>query len=111
MEDTFLCNNIRVYSCQQEEEGCSLKMIPGEVTVIIDAIQPPEGYGFCVQSISRGTGDISIYRISVENGILTEGGTEKEYRLGDADYEAFCNDSTDIEWKSISDLSGLDILS
>lgn len=107
----FLCNNIRVYSCQQEEEGCSLKMIPGEVTVIIDAIQPPEGYGFCVQSISRGTGDISIYRISVENGILTEGGTEKEYRLGDADYEAFCNDSTVIEWKSISDLSGLDILS
>ncbi len=64
-----------------------------------------------MQSISRGTGDIDIYRISVENGTLTEGGTERRYRLGDAEYEAFCDGSTSIEWKSISDISGLDVLS
>ena len=107
----FLCNNVRVYSCQKEGEGYRLKMIPGEVTILIDAIQPSEGYGFLVQSISRGTGDIDIYRISVENGTLTEGGTERRYRLGDAEYEAFCDGSTSIEWKSISDISGLDVLS
>ena len=36
---------------------------------------------------------------------------EKEYRLGDADYEAFCNNSVKLAWRSISDVSGLDALS
>lgn len=107
----FMCNNVRVYSCQQEGEGYSLKMIPGEVTVIVDVMLPSERHGFLVQSVSRGTGDISIYRISVENGSLTEGSVEKEYRLGDADYEAFCNNSVKLAWRSISDVSGLDALS
>ena len=41
-----MCNNVRVYSCQQEGEGYSLKMIPGEVTVIVDVMLPSEGMDF-----------------------------------------------------------------
>ena len=69
----FMCNNVRVYSCQQEGEGYSLKMIPGEVTVIVDVMLPSERHGFLVQSVSRGNRRYFHLSISVENGIAYGG--------------------------------------
>ena len=93
-ETAFIYSDIRVYTCEKQAAGYVLKPISGEVTTLGLCIAE-DGNGLFTQDISRGTGAIDIYRITIQDGALVRGDSEQEYTLGDAGYQEFGNAESD----------------
>lgn len=108
-ETAFIYSDIRVYTCEKQAAGYVLKPISGEVTTLGLCIAE-DGNGLFTQDISRGTGAIDIYRITIQDGALVRGDSEQEYTLGDAGYQEFGNANPTVEWLELSDRSALAVI-
>ena len=106
--DVFLGNVIRVFTCEKTD-GYQLKAISGEIQTISLFI-PSDGNGLYDYWLSRGTGAVQIYRITIQDDTLSGGAAteaEMEFTMGTSEDSAFTNENQSVEWKDISDLSVL----
>lgn len=108
-ETAFIYSDIRVYTCEKQATDYVLKPISGEVTTL-GLCMAKDGNGLFTQDISRGTGAINIYRITMQDGTLVKGNSEQEYTLGDAEYKAFSDANPAVEWLELSDRSALAVI-
>lgn len=107
--DVFTGNMIRVFTCEKAGGDYQLKAITGEIQTI-SLFFPSDGNGLYDYWLSRGTGAVRIYRITMQDGTITGGSTaqeEQQFTMGDSADEAFENENKSVEWKDVSDLSGL----
>ncbi len=108
--DTFYGTMLRAYSCQKEGDGYTLKMIDGEL-ITLNLYRAQDGNGLFEQEASRGTGDIYLYRITIQNDTLTKA-SEPEYHfmIGDTAMAEFGNTNPIPAWTDISSMDGLAVL-
>lgn len=109
-EDVFEFHDCRVYSCEKTKSGYQLQMIEGDAAVQGLYI-PEDGNGLYKQEFSRGTGSMSIYRITIKSGTLTTGALpEQQFTMGDNSAEQFANSNSISVWQDISNLEGLNAI-
>lgn len=103
----FIYYDFHVYSCEKQAGSYVLNPIRGSVAAIGPRISE-DGDGLYSNNISRGTGDVEIFRITIKDNELVTGSVERVMKLGTSEYEAFNEASPTIEWISISDRSALE---
>ena len=103
----FIYYDFHVYSCENQGGSYVLKPIEGSATAIGPRISE-DGNGLYSNNISRGTGDVEIFRITIKDNKLVTGSVERVVKLGTPEYEAFNKANPTIEWISISDRSALE---
>ena len=90
------------YSCEKSGNGYKLKTIGGEVyaeTLWLMA----DGSGIYRQEFSRGTGQIRIYKIMIQNGeFITAETPEYQFTMGDDAQMAFANTNELCQWIDIN---------
>lgn len=100
--DVFEGLNIRVYSCQKSVEGYSIKAIEGDTTTLA-VFLPQNGNGLLAKDFARGTGKISYYRITVEDGVrMHTTPAEREFTMGDEGVQSFEAENAAPQWIDIS---------
>ena len=100
--DVFDALNIRVYTCQKSGEEYILKAVEGDTTTLA-VFLPQDGNGLFAKDFSRGTGEISYYRITVENGVLVHAATpEYQFIMGDEAVSAFEAENAAPQWIDIN---------
>ena len=98
----FIMQDCRVFSCSETEAGYELKVIEGNA-VVEKLYIPSDGNGLYCQEFLRGTGQVSIYMLTIQNGILTrETEPEHQFTFGDAAMEEFTSSNLDVQWTSIT---------
>ncbi|MBC5646842.1 RNA polymerase sigma factor [Christensenella tenuis] len=107
-EGPFLYNKFHVYTCEKEGESYALKPVSGEITALGLCIAG-DGNGLFTQELSRGTGEMRIYRITIQDGTLVKGSAEQSFTMGDADNQAFIAANPSVEWMELSDRSAFTI--
>lgn len=81
--------------------------VPGDQ--LIDNIYiAADGNGLYEMMVSRGNGNCEVHRITIGSGSLDMGGAEQTFILNDASFAEFTSTNSFPEWKSVSDISGLD---
>ena len=103
----FIYYDFHVYSCEKQAGSYVLNPIRGSVAAIGPRISE-DGDGLYSNNISRGTGDVEIFRITIKDNELVTGSVERVMKLGTSEYEAFNEANPTIEWISISDRSALE---
>lgn len=107
MVGQFVVYDCRVFGCSETEGGYELKQIDGNV-VIETLYTASDGNGLYCQEFMRGTGQVSTYRLTLQNGALTRANDpEYEFTFGDAAMQEFSGSNPAVQWTDISDLSGL----
>lgn len=92
----------RAYSCEKLGSGYTLKTIGGEINAQTLWLMV-DGSGLYRQEFSRGTGQINIYKIMIQNGeIITAEAPEYQFTMGDADNTAFTSTNEKPEWIDIN---------
>lgn len=90
------------YSCEKSGNGYKLKTIDGEVyapTLWLMA----DGSGIYRQDFSRGTGQISMYKIMIQNGeLITAETPEYQFTMGDDANTTFTNTNALVQWIDIT---------
>ena len=108
LEDTaFIQHDMKIFTCTQGDGGYQLTEVPGDQ--LIDNIYiAADGNGLYEMMVSRGNGNCEVHRITIGSGSLDMGGAEQTFILNDASFAEFTSTNSFPEWKSVSDISGLD---
>lgn len=102
----FIYYDFHVYSCEKQGDTYALKPIHGSVTAMGLCITG-DGNGLYSQQISRGTGAVEVFRITIQGGKLVSGSVERKMTLGSSEYETFNEANPAVEWIDISDQSAI----
>ncbi len=103
-EGAFYAYDVRVFTFSNG----SAQALGGEFATLMFYI-PTDGNGlYSLDSVSRGTGVTEISRVTMDQNTLLQGSTEVTFVMGDGADDAFYSANPGVQWKSISDLSGLD---
>ena len=106
-EDVFDAYDIRVFTVVQDSSGYTLKAIDGDM-VSLAIYLPADGNGLYTMDMSRGTGEIRIYRLTIAGDTLTMGSApELTYTLGDDAGAQFINSNSCAGWMSAYGMDGL----
>ncbi len=108
-ENVFNAYDVRVFTINQGASGAEAKALSGEFATLTLYI-PSDGNGlYTLDSMSRGTGKTDICRVTMNGDTVTKGYTpEISFIMGDGTDEEFHASNPAVQWKSISDLTGLD---
>ena len=101
----FYMYDIRVFTCN----GSELVPIQGDQTAT-GVHLAGDGNGLLTVNFSRGTGMMEISRISIQDGTLVYGSVEQSFRMDQPEADTFNSSNPEINWISVSDTSGLDVL-
>lgn len=105
-EDAFYAYDVRVFTFAEGSD--TAQALSGEFATLMFYI-PSDGNGlYSLNSVNRGTGVTEISRVTLEQDALLKGSTEVTFVMGDGADDAFYSANPGVQWKSISDLSGLD---
>ena len=109
IEDVFDAYDVRVFTISQGASGAEAKALSGEFATIMLYI-PSDGNGlYDLDGMSRGTGETDICRVTMDGDTITKGyPPEISYIMGDGTDDEFHASNPAVQWKSISDLTGLD---
>lgn len=103
-EGAFYAYDVRVFTLSNG----SVQALGGEFATLMFYI-PTDGNGlYSLDSVSRGTGVTEISRVTMDQNTVLQGSTEVTFVMGDGADDAFYSANPGVQWKSISDLSGLD---
>lgn len=106
-EDVFDAYDIPVFTVVQDLSGYTLKAIDGDM-VSLAIYLPADGNGLYTMDMSRGTGEIRIYRLTIAGDTLTMGSApELTYTLGDDPGAQFINSNSCVGWMSAYGMDGL----
>ncbi len=105
-EDVFYAYDVRVFTIAEGSD--TVQALGGEFVTLMFYI-PSDGNGlYSLDSVNRGTGVTEISRVTLGQDALLKGSTEVTFVMGDGADDAFYSANPGVQWKSISDLSGLD---
>ncbi len=109
-ETTFYYRDLQIFTCEQTDSGYTLKKIQGEQSAM-NLFLAADGNGLFVEEFSRGTGDIWLHRLTIEeSGLVYHSTAEYTYTLGDDGMNRFSEDNPEVTWVDIDDRSGLSVL-
>lgn len=108
-EDVFNAYDVRVFTINQDTSEAEIKALSDEFATVMLYI-PSDGNGlYSSDGMSRGTGKTEICRVTMNGDTITKGSTpELTFTMGDGTDDTFYASNQAVQWKSISDLSGLD---
>ena len=104
----FIYYAYRVYTAENTGSGYQPKAIEGS-GISLDLAIPPEGPGlYSLQDFSRGMGYEEYYRVTIQNGALTEEGDPAlQAVMGDETHVANIEQAPEFHWFPVTDLNGL----
>lgn len=104
----FIYYAYRVYTAENTGSGYQPKAIEGS-GISLDLAIPPEGPGlYSLQDFSRGMGYEEYYRVTIQNGALTEEGDPAlQAVMGDEAHVTNIEQAPDFHWFPVTDLNGL----
>ena len=104
----FIYYAYRVYTAENTGSGYQPKAIEGS-GISLDLAIPPEGPGlYSLQDFSRGMGYEEYYRVTIQNGALTEEGDPAlQAVMGDETHVANIEQAPEFHWFPVADLNGL----
>lgn len=103
-EDVYYAYDVRVFTVSKG----SVQALGGEFATLMFYI-PTDGKGlYSLDNVNRGTGVTEISRVTMDQNRVLQGSTEVSFVMGDGADDAFYSANPGVQWKSISDLSGLD---
>lgn len=104
----FIYYAYRVYTAENTGSGYQPKAIEGS-GISLDLAIPPEGPGlYSLQDFSRGMGYEEYYRVTIQNGPLTEEGDPAlQAVMGDETHVANIEQAPEFHWFPVTDLNGL----
>ena len=98
--------DVRLFSCKQTDREYEPVVISGDEMVMALDI-PEDGKGLLSDLFSRGNGMHEIHRITVKDDKMIYGESEQTFQLGSDEETAFYQKNQAVEWKEVTDLSGL----
>lgn len=107
-EGPFIYYDFHVYRCEKQGDSYVLNAIEGSATAMGPHIAE-DGNGLYTETISRGTGEVEISRIFIQDNELVVGSVERVMMLGTTEYKAFNEENPSIQWIDIADRSALNI--
>ena len=107
-EGPFIYYDFHVYSCEKQGDSYVLNAVGGSATAMGPHIAE-DGNGLYTETISRGTGEVEISRIFIQDNELVVGSVERVMMLGTTEYQAFNEENPSIQWIDIADRSALNI--
>lgn len=104
----FIYYAYRVYTAENTGSGYQPRAVEGS-GVSLDLAIPPEGPGlYSLQDFSRGMGYEEYYRVTIQNGALTEEGDPAlQAVMGDEAHVTNIEQAPDFHWFPVTDLNGL----
>lgn len=104
----FIYYAYRVYTAENTGSGYQPRAVEGS-GVSLDLAIPPEGPGlYSLQDFSRGMGYEEYYRVTIQNGALTEEGDPAlQAVMGDETHVANIEQAPEFHWFPVTDLNGL----
>lgn len=104
----FIYYAYRVYTAENTGSGYQPKAIEGS-GISLDLAIPPDGPGlYSLQDFSRGMGYEEYYRVTIQNGALTEEGDPAlQAVMGDETHVANIEQAPEFHWFPVTDLNGL----
>lgn len=106
----FMYYDCRAFGCDSSGDGSSVKMISGE-EMVQSLYYAADGNGvYDLEIVSRGTGAVEVYRLTVQDNALAVSGAEYSFTLGDSSMEQFRSGHTEVTWYEITDLTGVDLI-
>ena len=108
-DSAFYQWDLKIFTAAQSGSGYQLAEVQGD-QFVDNLYLAADGNGLFEVMISRGTGDAEAYRITISDGSLVMGGVEQNMRIDDDSLTNFANNNPAVEWKELSDTSGLDAL-
>lgn len=106
-ENVFMAYDCRIYTCVQAGDEVQIKPV-GTDFVTLELYIPADRKGLYNYSFSRGTGSVEVNRLTVSGDGIAET-PEYQFTMGDTQSQQFHTDNEAAQWKSVTDLSGLDV--